>query len=354
LHVDHGLPYSPLMAEAARRVAKSLEVPLEVVSTTVPEGASPEGQARSARYRAFAEAVAGREALLTAHTEDDDAETILFNLIRGTGPQGLTGIPAFRPPNIYRPLLAVTRSETLEIATLAGLPYADDPMNQDPTLTRNLLRREVLPVLARLNPRLVPALHRMGQMLARDVEHLDRLAASIRPVTGEGWAAIPLGVLLSRPRPVADRALIDALGALAGRGVVSAERLDRIWSVVRGDAPREEVGGGVIVSRRGAMIVLRLEDAPQTEGLLVLTPGIHRFGGLELRVVSVDAPCRVAPLSKWAAVFPSDVLLEAGADGVVRANGEPAWIPGGERLPVAWYEPGSVGYLSVLVREECR
>ncbi|MFQ5523610.1 MAG: tRNA lysidine(34) synthetase TilS [Acidimicrobiia bacterium] len=352
LYVDHGFTHSPMMGEAARRIAAQLEVQLEVVDVDVPEGASPEGQARRVRYRAFLEATGGGEALLTAHTRDDDAETILMNIARGTGPQGLAGIPRFRPPNIYRPLLEVSRSETREISALAGLPFAEDPMNKDPALTRNLVRLELLPALTRLNPQVAEAIHRMGKTLARDLECLERLAAATHVSVGEGWASVPVGALLAKPRAVADRVLLSALTELTGRGEVNTERLERVWRVVEGASPREQVGGGVVCERKGPMVVFRRGGAAPARGPVRLTPGVRQAAGMEFWVVRVDAPCRVAPLSKWAAVFPPDAALEVRDDGVVCAGGEPAWIPGVKRLPVAWYEPGSVGYLSVLAREE--
>ncbi len=352
LYVDHGFTYSSMMEEAARRIAAQLELHLDVVRVDVPEGASPEGQARHARYRAFVEASGEGEALVTAHTRDDNAETILMNILRGTGPRGLGGIPRFRPPNIFRPLLEVSRSETREIAALAGLAFAEDPMNQDPTLTRNLVRRELVPVLTRFNPQAMEALHRMGKTLLRDLEYLDGLAGAARVSVGEGWASVPAGVLLTQPRAVADRVLLSALEGLVGGGEINAEKLERVWKVVEGASPREEVGGGVRCERRGPMVVFLREDGAVTRSPVRLTPGVHRIGGMEYQVVRMEAPCRVAPLSKWAAIFPPDAVLEVGDDGVVYAGGEPAWVPGAKRLPVAWYEPGSVGYLSVLAREE--
>ena len=76
------------------------------------------------------------------------------------------------------------------------------------------------------------------------------------------------------------------------------------------------------------------------------------MAGLELHVALRQGPCHVMPLSKWAAVFPSDTRLEADVTGTVSANGAPAWVPGEQRLPVAWYEPGTLGYLTVLARED--
>ncbi|MFP4074338.1 MAG: tRNA lysidine(34) synthetase TilS, partial [Actinomycetota bacterium] len=169
LHIDHQLPASPMMARAAGDIAGKLGIELEVRQVTLAEGPSPEEQAREARYAELAERAG---AILTGHTRDDSIETMLINLIRGTGPTGLTGIPSFRPPNIYRPMLAVTRSETREIATLAGLPFVDDPMNEDLSLTRNRIRLELLPVMRELNPQVEAALARTAATLERDRVYL--------------------------------------------------------------------------------------------------------------------------------------------------------------------------------------
>src|SRR5690554_6166813 len=93
IHVDHGFPGSPLMRRAAMAVAAALDIPLEIVAVTVPEGPSPENQARIARYAALAAALKEGETLLTAHTADDNVETVIINLARGTGTRGLAGIP---------------------------------------------------------------------------------------------------------------------------------------------------------------------------------------------------------------------------------------------------------------------
>lgn len=355
LHVNHGLRHSGLMEGAARDIAARLEMDLEVVAVTLSEtGASLEGRARQARYRAFAEATGPEEALLTAHTCEDNAETVLFNLMRGAGARGLAGIPAAREPNIRRPALAISRSETREIAVLAGLAFVDDPMNQDPGLTRNLIRSQAIPYLERFNSRLVGSLARTAESLSRDVEHLEALAGAAPVQYRDGSASCAVGALLALPRPVADRVLMAMVGHVSGRGEITAARIDRAWSVVRSESPAEEIAAGGRATRRGASLVVSRADPPSTgaAGPLALTVGTHRVAGLEMQVAMVDAPCQVMPLSKWAAVFPPDVRLEIDVAGTVTADGEPAWVPGKERLPVAWYQPGMVGYLTVLARED--
>lgn len=352
LHVDHGLTHSGEMARAAAAVASRLGLGLDVARVGLSSGPSIEAIARDARYRVFTERVAADEALLTAHTRDDHAETVLFNLIRGTGARGLAGIPPFRPPNVWRPLLAVSRSETRELATLADLPFVDDPMNDQPDLARTMIRARVLPTLEELNPGLVESVSRMAGILRGDLDLLERLADEVPIRVAEESFVVAIGDLVARPRAVADRVLITALAALAGQAEVTAERLGRIRSVVEGVAGFQEIAGGVTAERKGPLLVLERTGDEEDRAPVVLTPGVHKAAGLEIHVTEREEPLLVAPLSKWMAVFPAGTRPVIGADGVVRVNGDPAWVPGETRHPIAWYEPGSVGYVCVFAREE--
>ena len=196
VHIDHGLPGSPLMRGAAMAVAAQLDMPLEIVEVVVPPGASPEGMAREARYRALAAAVEDGETLLTAHTADDNLETVLINLVRGTGTRGLAGIPRRGRAGAHRPLLDVRRDATREIAALAGLDFADDPMNLDPALARTHIRMRVLPGLEALNPSLVTTVARSSALVRADADLIDGLDAgvSIRQ-TPDGLAAAVGGAI---------------------------------------------------------------------------------------------------------------------------------------------------------------
>jgi tRNA(Ile)-lysidine synthase len=246
VHVDHGLPASQRLAEAAKSIATALATPLETVSVVVEEGPSPEERAREARYQVFD---TRDQTVLTGHTQDDNAETILINLIRGTGPAGLTGIPYHRPPNTYRPMLSISRSETRELAALAGLAFFDDPMNDDFALARNRVRHQVLPLLAEMNPRIVESLARTATAVDRDHAFLDSLV----PETGES-AGVPTALALTLPRPVADRLLQRIL--LESDVGVTADRMQRVWSVVTGETESQDLTGGRRVTRRGALVVV--------------------------------------------------------------------------------------------------
>ncbi len=351
VHINHGLPDSRLMEKAAVAIAGQLDVDIETREVIVPEGPSPEGQARRVRYAEFAEATTSVSVLLTAHTRDDDVETVLFNLIRGTGPRGLGGIPYYRPPNVFRPMLTITRSETREIAVLAGLSFVDDPMNDDQSLTRNIVRSRVIPMLAELNPRLSESIARMAAVVASDNSYLDREAARVSILRGDDSVAVAVGDLLAVPKPLADRILKSMLALAVGLDGVTAERVDNLWSVALAETTAFGPAPDVNVIRKGPLLVIETPADWLEEQIVALTPGHHRSGGFEFDVLKHSRPCLVAPLSKWAALFPIDTELAAGPDGVVTADGQPAWMPGSNRLPVAWYEPGSVGYLSVFARE---
>ena len=352
LHVDHQLSGSRRMRAAAQEVAESLQLELDIRTTVLPDGPSPEGQARIARYKAFSQGADAQEAILTAHTRDDSVETVLLNLVRGTGPRGLAGIPAHRPPNIYRPLLAVTRAETRELAGLAELPFVDDPMNDDLDLRRNLVRKQVLPMLAELNPRLDESVTRLANSIRSDADYLDTQAGSIPTLHGDGSGAVAIGDLRSAPGPIRDRALKRLITETVGSEAVTSHRVDRLWAVATGEVASVEIGLGYTAERSGPMLVVRRDGSGAQPETMALTPGIHRSGGLLFDVLAGEGAARTLPLSRWAAVFAAGTALELGSDGVVRANGEPAWMPGQKRLPVAWYQPGEVGYLSVFAREE--
>ena len=356
LHVNHGLESSDRLEEAARQVASFLGLALEVVRVTVAPGASPEGQARSARYEALREATGPDDVVLVAHTRDDQAETVLMNLLRGSGLRGLAGIPWFRPPNIYRPMLDVGRSETRELAMLAGLGFFDDPMNEAPELTRNSIRREVLPRLARFNPQLVASLARMAETVSSETEYLDRQAGALRVIHEEGEAKVALGAVTTVDPALASRVLSRMVGRFRDHPGLSSDEMERVWRVVLGDSPREELQGGLVASRSGPMLSVGpdLDDQPSAEEVS-LVPGRHKLGTAVLEVQRLDAICQVAPLgTSWAIFDPAaDLVAKASERGVVvEADGALAWVPWVKRYPVAWYQPATTGYLSVLATEE--
>jgi tRNA(Ile)-lysidine synthase len=357
LHVNHGLIASEALEQAARAVAEETDTPLEVLEIQVPLGASFEGQARNRRYEALLGALGPGEILLTAHTLDDQAETVLMNLLRGAGPAGLAGIPP-RSGRVARPMLEVTRGESRELAGLARLPFRDDPTNLDPGMRRNAIRLEVIPALVgRFNPRLVESLARTASILQSDEAQLAGEAGSV-PVVGTDLApALPIGSLVAVPRPVADRAIRGCLSRLRPPYAGTSAEISRIWEVARRRRNSTVLGGGLKVTHEGPLLVFSAGgQSLTTDGPVALEVGRNQLGGFEITVDRLDGVCRVFPIGTWTAVFPDDVTLEVDVDDagrlVVSADGETAWLPGERRLPVAWYRPGASGYLSVFARED--
>ena len=152
LHVHHGLhPDADAWAAHCLAACARLGVPLDVVRVEVrPDGAGPEAAARAARHAAYAQALGDDEVMALAHHRDDQAETFLLRALRGSGPEGLAAMPAWRAcgrGRLWRPLLAVPRSVLREYARLHALAWIEDPSNADVSLDRNFLRARVLPLM---------------------------------------------------------------------------------------------------------------------------------------------------------------------------------------------------------------
>jgi tRNA(Ile)-lysidine synthase len=247
-HLDHALrDGSAADAERVREMASGLGIPARLERTDVAalartEGRSLEDAGRQARYRFLeevAESIGPGSLIVTAHTADDLAETVLLRIVRGSGLRGLRGIPA-RRGRIIRPLLSERRGDLRHALDAAGIAYAVDPTNLDPThAERNRIRAEVLPVMERMNPRIVEALQRLASNAAADDALLDALAAAElarrRTVDGIDWHRPP-------DRAIGRRVMRMA----AGEPVPSAERIEALLDAA--DGPRGgltvELGGG--------------------------------------------------------------------------------------------------------------
>ncbi|PYY72029.1 tRNA lysidine(34) synthetase TilS [Pseudomonas jessenii] len=180
IHVHHGLQaVADAWPEHCRSVCAALGVPLQVVHVQVQPGASLERAARDARYHAFTETVQPLEVLLTAQHRNDQAETLLFRLLRGAGVRGLSGMPRQRPlgvGHLLRPLLDVTRAELEAYANEQGLSWIEDPSNEDRQYSRNYLRHQVFPGLTSRWPQAVATMARSAAHLSEAQALLDDLA----------------------------------------------------------------------------------------------------------------------------------------------------------------------------------
>ena len=249
VHVHHGLAASDALERAARAVSDALAIPIEVRFVTLDKFS--ENAARSARYGALAAALGEGEWVLTAHTADDQAETVMANLLRGAGVDGLGGIPS-RRGRIARPMLEVTRSETRELAALAGLPWMDDPGNADLGHLRNRIRLQLIPQLeAEFNP----ALRRNLTVAARAISE----AGLAGPVPGEavdgGWR-VPAGVLWAMGSEGAVRAMRAVVRRLRDGYGLDRNESERAWAVVCGATRAAELTGGLRVERSGPWLLI--------------------------------------------------------------------------------------------------
>jgi tRNA(Ile)-lysidine synthase len=199
IHVHHGLQaVADAWPEHCRSVCDAWGVPLQVVRVQVQPGASLERAARDARYGAFKEAIQANEVLLTAQHRDDQAETLLFRLLRGAGVRGLSGMPRQRPLGngyLLRPLLDATRAELEAYAAEHQLSWIEDPSNQDRQFSRNYLRHQVFPALTARWPQALATMARSvahlseAQALLDDLAQID-LSQAITPSDFD-WLGLP-------------------------------------------------------------------------------------------------------------------------------------------------------------------
>lgn len=248
VHVDHGIrPGSSVEADLVKDAASRLGAGFEAVAVDVPPGPDLEARARRARYEALPPGV------LTGHTMDDQAETVLINLLRGAGLDGLAGMhradPGVRPS---RPLLGLRRSETEAVCEAVGLVPFRDPTNDDPAFVRNRIRHQVMPLICEVAGRdVVPVLARQSRLLADEAELLDGLAAAVDPTDARALRATPV--------PLARRAVRRWLragerAADAEMHPPSAAEVARVLAVAEGIARACELSGGRRVARSGGRL----------------------------------------------------------------------------------------------------
>ena len=253
VHVDHRLrPGSAAEAELVKDAASRLGARFEARTVDVTPGPDLEARARRARYASLPSGV------MTGHTMDDQAETVLINLLRGAGLDGLAGMRV-RPVGAVgvagpagtarpaRPLLRLRRTETAGVCESAGLAPFRDPSNHDPAFLRNRLRSQVIPLLCEVSGRdVVPILARQAELLGEEAALLDRLS--------EGIDAADARSLSRAPAPLARRAVRRWLRSGEQRPddefhPPSAAEVARVLTVAQGLVQACELAGGRRVAR---------------------------------------------------------------------------------------------------------
>ena len=240
------------------------------------EGLSMEEAARKLRYEFLRGTMEqeGFDAVLTAHHADDNAETVLLNLVRGTGLKGLCGIPQERA-GIVRPFLEIPRAELAAYAAAHEIPYAEDGTNADPeAAARNLVRLQVMPLLRQVNPRAMENMARAASRLREVEEGLSDLTERYlrRASLQHGRVTISLRDLAEVPlclRPQVFLGLFDLLGV--GRrdiGAVHLEALEQLWNSHGNDA-RISLPHGVTARLAASRLMLETLPPPLSRAELV-------------------------------------------------------------------------------------
>ena len=296
-HLNHGMrPTAQRDEELVRRLCRQRDIPFytEKVDVYVLCDAwrlTVEETGRRARYEFLRRTAAsiGAASIATAHHREDQAETVLLQLLRGTGPQGLTGIPPVRE-GIIRPLLDTPRAAIDAYIAAHDLPYVTDETNLDTHYARNRLRLEIMPQLLTINPSAPAHICRTADILRAENDYLDAQAAALLPDTG---TALPCHTLLSAPaalRPRMLRLLAERLPV--GKKDFSAAHYRALETLAQTGGTLSLPGGAAAVCRQGTL-TLTVPDASRPEET-PLHPGDNRVGTWYIRLSDTPAPGALA------------------------------------------------------------
>ena len=265
--VDHGLQSgsADVAARAAQQATGLGLAPVRVERVPVGVTGGPEAAARTARYAALERAASELDAaaVLLAHTLDDQAETVLLGLARGSGAASLQGMPAER--GIFRrPLLEIRRTTTVQACVDAGLEPWSDPQNADPAFTRVRVREIVLPLLeAELGPRVAEALARTAEQLREDSEALTAFAEEVAEDLAEpenGGISLPIDALAANPAALRHRLIRYVVDAEFGVALTRAQTLEVARLVTEWDGQTGVDLPGIRAVRRGGRLIFEATE----------------------------------------------------------------------------------------------
>ncbi len=322
-HLHHGQrAEADLERDRCAAFCADLDVPFVPGTADVPAMAAAlkmgvEEAGRHARYAFFEQAAAqtGCTAIATAHTRDDQLETVLLNIARGTGLAGLAGIPE-RRGSIVRPLLPFTRAETRAYCDDRGLWYHDDPANDDLSFARARVRHRVLPELRLTHPGCDASLGRLARLAGEEDAFLDAMAAAalercevplngvLRFLTLDVEACFDRGLLAHVPLPLRRRGVRLAAGALGG--AFDFEQVERVLVGMDADPKGSVTGSGGTVKAVWTPDTLWLtRSAPSVPSRHALEPGETASGALGWRFEVFEGTPDGSPLC--AALVPASL-----------------------------------------------
>ncbi len=283
-HFNHGLRGEEALRDqrCAQEVAARLGIACVVeTSTSLRPGANVEARARAQRY-AFLLRTAdahGCAKIATGHTLDDQAETVLMRLLRGSGIDGLTGIEPVRDGRIIRPLIDCTRLDVLAFLRTADLPFCEDSSNTDRRFLRNRMRHDVLPLLESIQPAAKRRLARTAEIVADELRFAREHEAQLLTAALRSDGELPVAAVLATPLPLRlVRAWVrQQRGHLRG---LSASHFNAILALARGSQPN-----GIITLPNGERVwreydCVRFSAEPQAvapESTILRVPGAVRL-----------------------------------------------------------------------------
>lgn len=283
-HLNHQMrPEAQRDEDFVRELCRTLNVPFYTEAAPVYEmaerwGLGVEETGRRLRYDFFlrtADAI-GADRIATAHHAQDQAETVLLNLLRGTGPEGLGGIPPVRG-RIVRPLLQTGRAEIEDYLQTHRLSHVEDSTNADTHYARNRLRRELWPRLATINPALERSIGRTAEIVRSENDYLDALAAERLPAEG---TAVETAALLAAPEPLRPRMVRLLLERMpTGKKDVGAVHIDAVLALTEGGGSLDLPENLRAVCRDGWLHLTLKETAPPEK---VLAQGLNAWGQYDI------------------------------------------------------------------------
>jgi tRNA(Ile)-lysidine synthase len=373
--MDHGTgPAARAAAAHVARVATALGLPVIVGRLTESPLATGGREAawRRERYRfLFSTASALGARVVTAHTEDDQIETVLMRLLRGSGTRGLAGLLA--PSAVVRPFLSLRRATLVEYAGAAGVVWREDPSNRSPAFLRNRVRHDLLPALRLADPGLDASLLDIARRAAEWRRGIEAIVdAGVHPRLDGDTIVVASAELSGYDRD----SLAVLWSALAGRVGLSLDRrgTDRLARFTTSGPRRGSVplSGGWCLDAHGGTYVLRPSPRPESAPAALPEAGELRWGAFRFRIAAAGEPSRAG--SSWTAAMSADArpfvrswgagdrlspaggqprrrvkryLSDAGVSGLDRASwpvvvaGEDVvWIPGVRRSDAATERSG--------------
>ena len=302
-----------------RELCDRFDIPLHLGGgKIVPGKKGLEAAARDARY-AFLNTLPGK--IATAHTADDNAETVLMHLVRGTG---LKGLGAIAPVNgkLIRPMLSVTRQDVEDFLEEYHLPHIEDSSNHTDQFLRNRIRRQVMPLLKAENPSLAENLSAMALRLRQDEAALDRLAVT---------EPMPAVDELKAMDPAIRNRILEKFLKECGVREPEAQHIAQAEALVFSNIPsaRASFPGGITVGREYGRLTL-LDQAALLETVELTCPGVTELPHIGLRLFCQPASGQPTGKNAFAAVTSSTVVLRA------RQSGDAMRFPGGSKTLKKW------------------